>query len=125
METYNIYVIKEPLLTVYSAAPESVRRMSGDGELEAVEMGLSLGELRQSILDRIKQETRKGHFEFLRPLIAEGLEIVEDPFRTSATAEKQIFEKIEEMIYDNKNIDSLLKGVVWEFSNETIFIDEE
>ncbi len=96
------------------------------GELDnddASQLGLSPGETRQAILDRIRSELSSGISEFIQTTFDKyGYEIEEDLLETKHGLESVMID-IDNIIYDLD--DSELAGSKWDFSDALVYIRGE
>lgn len=99
---------------------EELESLIDNSQLEELEMGLSAGEIRQSLLDRIRQEVRKGELRFLNKTIS-PLELqIADELAETESGRKAIVNDLETILYELGDKD--IVGTVWEFSSEKIYV---
>lgn len=84
----------------------------------AVELGLSAGELRQSILDRLREEVENNEIENIEQVF-EKLDL---PLDITDNKEKLV-DRIDELLYNLT--DDELNNTIWELTEETIYIKGE
>ncbi len=93
-------------------------------EEDAVELGLSGGEVRQSILDRCRADLNAGDLDYIQDSLAQfhyelsNRELIETPEGRAA-----ILKEIDELLYELE--DEALHETLWDFVNETVYIKEE
>lgn len=109
---------------IYDLSPIDPEQFNGDTQaLEAVEMGLSSGELRQSLLDRLREEVESEDSFFINySLRAFDLEINQEYLET-ATGRASTLEDIENALYEIE--DESISDTTWLFSREIIYIAQE
>lgn len=109
IDTFNIYDIPEG---------ETFKDVSDD---DAVEIGLSPGELRQSILDRFNMEVDNGEFDTVNECLESfDMHIVESLFKNES-GRKQAKKDIEEFLYYLEDAD--YANTYWNFTDELIYIE--
>lgn len=92
-------------------------------EEDAVESGLSSGELRQALLDRFRQELTTDDIYFVNlSLQPFDLEFEEDLIESEQGRESMLTD-IENLLYDAE--DETLLNTFWEFHNERIYVKGE
>lgn len=97
-----------------SAANEAV-------EADIVESGLSPGELRQSLLDRFREEVRSESVYFINMnLELAGFDPFEDDILEDENNAKCVLNEIESFLYEA--VDSVMDGTIWEFSDEMVLV---
>lgn len=94
-----------------------------ESDLPEIEMGLSAGEIRQSLLDRFREEVRTETAQFINMNLSEyGVNIKEDDL--DSEDEKQLIKsEIENTLYDLD--DEELNDSTWHFASEIIYIRGE
>lgn len=97
----------------------SVRSIKDGFEInEVVEMGLSPGEVRQSIIDRANENIRKNHTETIQRFISTHSD--EEPEEFS---EERLREEFEDLLYDLDDDD--LRYLLFDFEIDPVWIVEE
>lgn len=91
---------------------------------ELVERGLSEGEVRQSLLDRFREDVRNGELDAINKSLSRfGFGIaVSQEFMLSEEGHETIVQDIDNLIYELKNKEILGP---WEFSDSTIYLAED
>lgn len=97
----------------------SVRPIKDGFEIsEVVEMGLSPGEVRQSIIDRANENIRKNYTETIHRFISTYSEEEQEEF-----SEERLREKFEDLLYDLDDDD--LRYLLFDFEIDPVWIVEE
>lgn len=112
--SFNIYAIDEPTDDCESPALNEDTR---------VEQGLSSGEVRQALLDRVRQELQTGDDYFLN-LSLEGFGLQFDP-EELATEDGRSYalKQVEDILY--AKADDEISCTLWDFHNETVYVRDE
>lgn len=90
--------------------------------LSEVEMGLSSGELRQSILDRVREDVRQDEIHFLNRSLEQFELNINEELLENEDGKNMIVQDVDYLIYELS--DEELDNTVWEFSFEVIYIGE-
>lgn len=92
-------------------------------DLPEIEMGLAAGEVRQSLLDRFREEVRAEEVQFININLFEyGVKIDNDDLEDDK--ERELVEsEIENTLYNLD--DEELDATVWNFASEIIYIRGE
>lgn len=93
------------------------------GNLVEVELGLSAGEVRQSLLDRFREEVQSEEAQFINLNLFEyGIKL--DKYALEDTSEQdQTKAEIENILYDMD--DEELDSSIWHFASEIIYVSGE
>lgn len=89
-------------------------------EYEEVEMGLSPGELRQSIIDRTKTDLEQGFHSLNKNLSVFELSVNEE-YLHDPNKVQQVIDDLDNLLYDILE-DSDLDDTVWRFKDSTIYV---
>lgn len=112
--SFDIYDVSE-----YN--PEDARELAT--EEDKVELSLSPGELRQALMDRIRNEVREQEIYYLNLNFAQhGLTLEEDELEDEESARSALLD-MENLIYEL--LDEEIDCSIWEFSNERIMVRGE
>lgn len=115
---YNIYKI---LSTNHDVLPEKLLKEPIRTELlEIVESGLSGGELRQSLLDRIREEIKNGNPIFLNENFRNNPTVSSEYLTNNPDKAFQVYDDI---LYELS--DMSLVNTEWSFTNEKIVITKD
>lgn len=101
--------------------PETARKLATEDD--KVEFSLSPGELRQALMDRVRNEVQEGESYYLNlNFEPRGLTIEEEDLEDEESS-RSILLDIENLIYEL--LDEEIDCSIWEFSNERIMVRGE
>lgn len=101
--------------------PEEARELAVEDD--KVEFSLSPGELRQALMDRVREEVRQGEVYYLNLNFEPfGLQFEEEDFEDEEHARSALLD-MENLIYEL--LDEQIDCSLWEFSNERIMVRGE
>ena len=112
--------------TIYDVSELSEADLSGldqhtnAGDFEAVEMGLSSGELRQALLDRLAVEVHHNRADVINDCLSPYGFTVSPQSMSTPLQDDDVLDDIECVVYEIG--DEALNGAVFDFTDETIFI---
>lgn len=115
MSGFYIYDVSELSDAEISAIGEN------DTELDnPVELGLSAGEVRQAILDRVRQEVEEQEFAYVDTWFPEDIEITSEMLEDGEACQNAFVRDVGEALYSTD--DTELDGRVFTFSSEAIVL---
>lgn len=101
--------------------PEDARELVTEDD--KVELSLSPGELRQALMDRVRNEVRQGEIYYLNlNFEPHGLTFEEEELEDEESARSVLLD-VENLIYDL--LDEEIDCSIWEFSNERLMVRGE
>jgi len=107
---------------VSSYSREIAMELATEGDI--VESGLSSGELRQSLMDRFREEVKTESVYFINlNLENAGFEGFEEDILEDEQNARGVLLDIENLVYDT--LDRNIDGTLWEFSDELILVRGE
>lgn len=92
-------------------------------ELSEIEMGLSSGELRQSILDRFRSAVRNKDIPFINVNFEKHDLLLQEDSLDSELEEDAVIEDIDKILYDLE--DEEITDTMWVLPNEVIYVKGE
>lgn len=109
---------------IYDLSPIDPDEFSGDVEpLDVIESGLSSGELRQALLDRLKMEIESQDVYFLNYSL-KGYDFeIEDDFLEDECGRRSTIEDVENLLYEID--DEAISNTIWLFSPEIVYVKQE
>lgn len=113
---FNIYDISE-------LSEERISNLDKNefDDFEKVEMGLSAGELRQSILDRVREDFKREEVDYINPTLEQfDFQISEDLLEFEGSLNSAL-QDVENLLYELT--DEELDNSKWLFSFEVICIE--
>lgn len=115
---FNIYEISD----LDTEDIEDLLESHDVSDLSEIEMGLSSGELRQSILDRIREDVRQDELHYLNKSLVQFDFSINSESLESDDSKEVIVQDLDYLIYELS--DEELDKTIWEFSSEAIYIGE-
>ena len=102
--------------------PERVVELMNEDD--RVELSLSPGELRQSLMDRFRQEVSEGEFHFVNIFLeTHGVQRSDEERAEDEECQRSLLLDVEEILYDSEDEDFL--SSFWEFSSARLVVREE
>lgn len=95
----------------------TISQKQPDGRYFAVQMGLSSGEVRQALLDRIREDIRSGSFA----TTMQHIRYLKHVLKCKHEEHERI--TISDMLYEHMTDDEL-DNLVWQFQSENIKVEK-
>lgn len=112
--SFNIYEVPADI------TDEQIKALTDE---DIVESGLSGGEMRQSLLDRFRQEIKTEDVYYLNLSLERYGFVFEEDLITTLKGSESALVDIENFLYDSE--DSVFHNSVWDFHNETVCVKIE